>query len=208
MPIKQRGMTLIELLIAATMLASILVVVERSITAANRTAEISAKRVQNMRDMDRAWLLLETDLRNAIGKAHQGSFSGLMPAMRIDPSEERLLMFLRGGQRNPLFLPRTELLRVAYRVEDGTLWRDSWVNPYSEDEEQARPQQLLEGVEEFEVLALPRAPQGRSVAGGPWLDSWPEGDSAAASLPLALEITLRLEGERELKRLISLVSET
>ena len=202
--IKQRGITLIELLIAATILASILVVAERSITTANKSAEVSAKRIQDLRNLDRVWLLLETDLRNAIAISRQGQFDETLPAMTISQGDEYQLMFLRGGLRNPLLLPRTELLRVAYRLEDEVLWRDSWVDPYNPDEDTARPQQLLEGVEEFQVLALPAAPKGRSVAEGPWLDAWPEGSNANAELPLAIEIIVRLANERELKRLITI----
>ncbi|WP_158224617.1 type II secretion system minor pseudopilin GspJ [Agaribacterium haliotis] len=202
---KQRGITLLELLIAAAILASILVVAEQAISTSNKSAEVAAKRVQDLRDLDRVWLLLEADLRNAIAHAQAGgSFQESLPAMKIEQGGEWTLMLLRGGQANPLLLPRSELLRVAYRLEEEVLWRDSWIDPYQIEEEFVRPQQLLEGVEEFEVLALPKAPRGRSVKEGPWLDAWPEGQIPANELPQAVEIILRLKGERELKRLIAL----
>lgn len=204
-PAKQRGITLLELLIAAALLASILVISERSITGAHRAGEISEKRSKALRDIDRLWILLENDLRNSVAFAKEIQFSEPLPAMRIDPGDTYLLSLLRGGQANPLLLPRTEVLRVAYRIEENVLWRDSWVDPYNPQEETARQQQLMDNIEELVITVLPGSPRGRSVEEGPWLERWPEGNAAPDELPLAIEIKLTLPNRGELRRLITLL---
>lgn len=200
-----RGFTLIELLVAAAMLAVILIAAERAISTSQKSAEISAERAQALRDIDRLWIVLENDLRNIVAAPSKVlEYSGVIHTMQVDTTEIYRLAFLRAGQANPLGLARSEVLRVAYRVEDEVLWRDSWIDPYNPDPEIARPQQLLEGVEAFEVMALPRPPVGRSVESGPWLDSWPQENAGQAALPLALEITLRFRDQRELTRFMTL----
>ncbi len=201
----QRGITLLELMIAAAMLAMIMVIAERAITAARGSAEVVERQAQRLRDIDRVWVLIENDLRNSVAQGKVIPFGEAIPAMRIGSTDDYIMMFIRSGQANPLLLPRTEVLRVAYRLDDTVLWRDSWIDPYNTDPELAREQQLLDGVEEFRVLALPGAPQGRSVEEGPWLDSWPQNESALASLPLAVEVVMVLEGRGEIRRIVSLV---
>jgi general secretion pathway protein J len=203
-----KGFTLVELLVAAAMLAFILVAAERAISTAQKTGEISERRAQQVRDLDRVWVLLENDLRNVISAPARSVNAGsnVIEAMKIDATEQYAFRFLRGGQANLLNMPRTELLRIGYRLEDEVLWRDSWIDPYNPDPELARPERLLDGLIAFEVMALPRAPVGRSVESGPWLDAWPSPNSGQAYLPLAVEITLRFRDERELRRLITLAA--
>lgn len=202
------GITLIELLVAMAILAWITVVAQVVIQTAGRSGDISERRSQALKDIDRVWILLETDLRNAVGINHQVPFGEPLPAMRVSQTEEYILSVLRAGQANPLLLPRSEVLRVAYRLEENVLWRDSWIDPFNPVEEFARPQQLLEGVASFEVLVLPSAPLGRSISEGPWLDDWPANGQNAGALPLAVEVTLSLSNRGEdskLRRLITLV---
>lgn len=201
-----RGFTLIEMLVAMAILAWIMVVSSVVVDTAGRSGEISERRSQQLKDIDRLWILLETDLRNSAARNYVPNFDPPIPAMLVSQTEEYVLSFIRTGQANPLLLPRSEVLRVAYRVEDEVLWRDSWIDPFNVDQELARPQKLLTGVERFDVLALPsRSAGGRSVSDGPWLDQWPDGSQASSTLPLALELKITLKKRGELRRFISLV---
>lgn len=204
---KAQGFTLVELLVSAALLAVILIAAERAINVAQRSAEVSSATTKAVRDLDRFLVLLENDMRNLIGSGRQVPEFGPLPAMSLQPTDDYILMFLRGGQINPLLLPRTELLRVGYRLEDQVLWRDSWIDPWLPEEDRARPQQLLTGVEEIEFRALPYPPTARSVEEGPWQESWPVSTSPISSdLPLALELRLKLKQRGEIKRLLPLVS--
>ena len=202
----QRGFTLIELLIAASLLAVILVVAERSISGATRSGELSERRAQSLNELDRLWVLMENDFRNIVAHVKVQQFQEPLPALSIAPTEYYRIMLLRAGQANPLSLPRSEVLRVAYRFEEDTLWRDSWIDPYNPLEETARSQKLLGNIEELTITALPRkAEGGRSVSGGPWLDQWPSTNQFNATLPLAVEVRFTAEGMGEVSRLFGLV---
>ena len=207
--LSQSGFTLLELLVAAAMLAVILVAAERAISVAQRSAEISQARAQSVRDLDRFWVLVERDLRNVTLAAMPphllSNGSAPLASLQISTTETFLLSLLRIGQSNPLALPRSEAVRVAYRLDDGVLWRDSWIDPWRPEQEQARAQQLLTNVEELDVVALPLPPAARSVDGGPWVDEWPQ-QLGANVLPMAVELRLNLKQRDTITRFIRLVN--
>lgn len=202
---KQQGMTLLELMVASALLAVILIMTQQSISTAQRSGEIVEARSQALRDLDRVWILLENDLRNVVAYEKKVQYSDPLPSMQIDGTEDYRLTFLRAGMANPLMLPRTEVMRVGYRLDDETLWRDSWIDPFNPDEEAARQQQLLEGIESLLIEAIPTAKQGgRSVTQGPWLETWPKDKNSGAVLPLAIRVTMELKNRGELVRFFTL----
>lgn len=201
----ESGFTLIELLVASVVLAFIVIISHQSIYTATRTGELAQLRSQNLRQLDRVWVLLEADARNAIAQQQLSSFSQLIPALRIERGDQYPLMLLRGGHANPLLLPRTEVIRVGYRFEEEKVWRDTWINSHNLDEELSRPQLLIDGVEEFSFRALPKAPRGRSVNEGPWFETWPE-QAGADELPLLVEVTLKLKNAEPITRYLSFLS--
>ena len=200
---QQAGFTLLEILVAAALLAVILVATQATVKGATDAGALAERRALALREIDRVWILLENDLRNALAKSHQPQFQETLPALTIDVNDIYALTLIRAGQANPLLLPRTEVQRVAYRLEDGTLYRLSWIDPYDAREDLAREQMLIEGIEELRIAALPAPPAGRSVDQGPWREQWP-GDQGQDSLPLAIEVTLELKTMGEIKRLIRL----
>ena len=202
------GFTLLEMMVAAIMLAMIMIITEQTISQSSRSSDVVAKRSQELNDIERLWILLENDLRNAVPVAKQIPFSEPLPAMKIDKNERYVMSLIRIGQANPMQLPRSEVLRVAYRLEEnGELWRDSWIDPYNPQEELARPQRVMGDVEEFSVEALPNPPQGRSLDDGPWLEIWPN-STRADDLPLALNIKVILKNETELRRFVTLIAQS
>ena len=195
---QQAGLSLLEVLIAAAIMATIATLAFGSLQVADRAREVSEERLTDFQKLDRAWLMLEDDLRNALGYQSRSSFGDAIPALQISYTEDYWLNLLRGGKANPLGVFRTELLRVAYRTdEDDVLWRDSWYDPGNVDPEQARQQKVLEGVNEVEVRVLPDT--ANSVGEDAWSEEWPLAGKDA-TLPLAIRITLDIEGRGELER--------
>lgn len=205
----QSGFTLLEVLIAGAILAIIGVLSYQSLDTAIRSSEVSTEQLESIRELDRVWVLLENDVRNALALKRMDSSLQPLSSMILDVNDLRWLTFYRGGQANPMGLPRTEVLRVAYRLEEGVLWRDSWVDPYAEidDEEYTRSQRLLDGVTEITARALSRESSNRSFDSGNWSEEWPTSQQPQ-SLPLALEITLTVERLGDITRLFALVPGT
>ncbi len=199
---RQTGFSLLEVLIALAIMAIMAVLAFQSLDVADRSSEANEEKLREIERLDRVWVLLENDLRNALGYVNFNSYGDIVPALQADANEIHWLQVFRGGRSNPLYFPRTELTRVGYRIEEEALWRDSWWDPANPDPELAFQQKLLEGVEAVELRMLPVNAQ--SVQDGPWADEWPP-QQTPDQLPLAIEITLILENERELTRLFTLL---
>lgn len=205
-PSKDCGFTLIEVMIAVTIMAMIAIMTGQAFSTAITSSEATQEAIDRISKVDRVWVLLETDLRNAIPAVPEVQGQPLIPAVFVDPSEEYRLTVLRGGYANPLRLPRTEMVRVGYRFQEdeNTLWRDTWVNIADNDERNAKPRKVLEGIEEVVIRALP----GRSnatVSAGPWSDKWPALGIPQDELPGAIEVTLKLEDFGEVRRVYFLL---
>ena len=124
-------------------------------------------------------------------------YGDLMPMLMGDKSaEDTYLSLTRQGKRNPANLPRTEMERVTYRLEEDQLIREQWVvlDIVSEDQILKRP--ILEGVLKFEV---------EFYSEEQWVDSWPQSDignldnsEIRTIKPGAVKITLELDDLGEL----------
>lgn len=200
----QRGFTLIEVLVASVVLSFIVIVAHQAIYTARESGDLAARRSQELRNLDRVWVLLEADFRNILAEAQQTGFQQPLPALRVDDGEDYIVMLLRAGHANPLLLPRSEVIRVGYRLEEEKLWRDTWVDSANPDEDYARPQLLLENVEELSFRILPRAPRGRSISEGPWFERWPE-QANLNELPLMIEISLTTKRRETITRSLTLL---
>ena len=173
-----------------------------AINAAATSSETTRRALERFERIDRAWAILEADLRNAVGRLAPIYNGPPLPAMSAEFNSDYRLTFVRGGRANPLLLPRTELARVGYRLEEDILWRDTWYDPAQIDRDEATPQKLVDGVTEMTVRLL--APSAQSVDTGPWLDEWP-GNQPLMALPVAVEITLSLEDMGEVMRLFEIL---
>jgi len=88
--------------------------------------------------------------------------------------------------------PRSDLQRVAYRLDEGTLKRLTW--PVLDLGPQTTPAEtpLLSDVEEFRVRFFAPA--------GAWLDVWPT-QGISDVLPRGVEVKMTLKGRGEYTRL-------
>ncbi|VUD53575.1 Type II secretion system protein J [Thalassocella blandensis] len=202
-----QGLTLIEVMVAVSILAVIATISYQTLSITIASKDVVEAKLKEMARVDRAWLLLETDLKNNLSyerKQMLGPGSGeLILPLLIERNGDYSMVLLRGGHPNPMNFPRSELIRVGYRLQDETLWRDVWYNLGSVDQDEARQQKIVDGVESFEISVL--SDRANSFSSGPWLDSWTLKDQSNSKMPLALKITIKLEGYEEISRLYSLL---
>lgn len=199
---RQAGISLLEVLVASTIMATIATLSFGALDVSDRSKTISEEKMLDLQQFDRSWVLLENDLRNALSYPGPDLNGDIVYAMQISYGEEYSLIFLRGGRANPLGLPRTELARVGYRVKEGVLWRDLWVDPFNADIDYARQQKVIEGVEDIKIRAL--ASDAKGYKEGPWLEEWPSRSGAPDKLPLAIEVTIETESRGQISRLFML----
>jgi general secretion pathway protein J len=210
---KTAGFTLVEVLIALAITAFIAAIAYSSLSTALQAVESTRATARRSYEVSRAWMIISRDLRQFVARPVRDEFGQLEPAMVGGSAARFPLSFTRGGWHNPNDLPRSNLQRVSYRVEDGALWRDAF--PVLDRAPDTVPQQLrlLEGVEVLELVFLGNLtdaqPAGRGIAleTRDWLANWAAetttGD-AESPPPAALEFRLQLDDLGEMRRIYAL----
>lgn len=199
---RQSGFTLVEVMLALVIMAMIALLSAQAFNTAATGSAATREAMDRIAQIDRTFVLIETDLRNAIPKIVRDSFNKQLPPIFVSGSDDYWMTIMRGGLENPLFLPRSEEVRVGYRYMEEAIWRDTWYNPRQTDQDDARAQKILTDVTHMSVRVLP--PNATSLAAGPWLQDWPPNETAMM-LPLAIEVTLELEDMGEIVRLFSIL---
>ena len=129
--IKSRGMTLLEILVAISIFSLIGLAAYRvlsSITGAERQSSVHSAMLQRWQ---RAMLLIDADLQQPVQRPVRRDDGGEEPALMVNQGDYVLAM-TRGGWLNPMRLPRSHLLRVAYGLGPHPL-RDVKGSPFFGD---------------------------------------------------------------------------
>ncbi len=208
---------------ALAIAAIIAVAAYQAMSAASGGSEATGRVLREINELDRTWQLIAADLRQALPpeagpRGLRFEFAAASLRTSGDNAEQSVLMFSRRGWINPLERLRSDMQRVNYRVSEGVLWRSYLpeLNLAAEDmdfEFQAAQQELLSGVKDIQLRFLSAQTlqsRGRSALDGhgyssDWEPVWPGPDQNEASpLPLAVEITIELEGSGSSARLFEI----
>ena len=152
LPNRQSGFTLMEILVALFIFAVVGLISAQLLGRTVNAYEVLDDRGQRLGQIHRAMLVVERDMlqfRNRPIRMAQGE---PLPALMI--GDEGALSMTRGGWRNPLQRPRSELQRVGYRMQDEKLVRGYWSVLDRRGDEEPISQTLLEGVEKLEFFAI------------------------------------------------------
>ena len=190
-----------------------------ALDGASRGAERTNQVMDEINQLDRAWQLLDSDLRhlllpngaNVVFQAQSLQSSG-------EHAEQLLLVFKRRGWVNFSNQRRSDLQLVSYRLSDGVLWRD-FMPEFNRDitqidmEREAFHQKLLDNVVDVQFRFLHQgliSLNGKSELDGSdysdnWLQQWPDPTLSGGSvMPLAMEVTLDVKGVGPSVRLFAL----
>ena len=199
-PVKMRGFTLLEVLVAVVIFGIISVlayggynqliqqsdIVERS---ASRTRAVQSTVQRMSEDFE---MLEPRPVREPLGET-------LEPALRSGGTRvDTLLDLTRSGWTNPAGLTRPTLQRVAYRLVDNKLERAYW-NALDRTMTTEPTSAVL--IDKVRTASFRFMDQNQT-----WHDQWPplgySGPDSARLRPIAVEITLELEDWGKLVRLV------
>ena len=212
-----RGFTLLEVLVAMALtvvvasiaysgLSSVLDSLDRTRTAMDRTVELN-----------RALRIMSRDIRFSVDRSIRDELGFTEEAMIGGDSFRGMLGLTRSGWLSVGTVPRSELERVYYYLDDGTLYRmrstvldrGYRLDPDNPSVLGDGAQPILTQVERFDVVFLPQA----QVAGlsadlaeghldtSRWVRDWGLTENGTTGLPTALEVRLRLSDLGEIERL-------
>ncbi|ROQ18910.1 type II secretion system minor pseudopilin GspJ [Gallaecimonas pentaromativorans] len=189
---RQRGFTLIEMMVAMAIFALIGVAaysVFNQVSLADRSSQEASKRLA---EVQQAMLTIERDMTQLSSRQVRfpnGDKQSEVLAGKhffLDSEDDGILFTRRGWQNPSAMLPRSEIQLAAYRLEKGELIKQYYFYPDPEVGVEPQRQVLLTGVEELKI---------RYYDGENWQDNW-----AASELPQAIAITLKLKDYGEIVR--------
>ena len=169
-----RGFTLIELLVALAIFAVLSLLAYGGLASVLDGSDLAGARAARLGELQR-------EVRTALDESY------------VDATLE----LTHGGWRNPTGQARSTLQRVGYAIDDGVLVRRVW--PVLDRAPDSLPleQRLLTGTGDFALRFL-------AERGGRWESAWPPAGGAVdnAGLPLAVEVTLEVDGFDRISRLV------
>lgn len=204
MNLRQRGFTLLEVVIAISIFALLGMATYRMLDSVLRVDESTRANEQALRELTRTFAALDRDLTQAAPRAIRDGYGDFRPSLQgelgaVDGTAAVELS--RYGWLNPLGLSRTQLQRVRWRLSGKRLERVYWTVLDQAVDSQPRVQSMLEGVVSLAFRYMNEE--------GEWLEQWPPTSSATTEkvgnvLPLAVELRLEHERYGEITRLYRL----
>ncbi|MEL0660318.1 type II secretion system minor pseudopilin GspJ [Psychromonas arctica] len=194
---KNSGFTLIELLIAIAIFAVLSFAAYQILQGVLRSGEISKEHDQNLVEIQRGMLLIERDFVQMVARASRtGSTDDenlqvLYAGKNTLDSDYQGIEFNRLGWANPLnLLPRSNILRVGYRVQERQLQRLYYLHPDTVSGEEPEQQVILHDIENLTFRFW----------GDDWVSSW----NSSSEIPTGIEITITSKHYGELRRVFIL----
>jgi general secretion pathway protein J len=199
---RQRGFTLIEILIAsaiaAILAAMAFIAMEEALQNRERVRTAQARLVAaqfTMRSLVQDFSqLAPRPVRMQVGEGYAAALTGV-------PGAAAQVTLTRGGWSNPAGIQRSSLQRVRYELREGVLYRDYWMALDASVDPLPVQRALLDGVEGFTLRYMN---DGRE-----WQDNWPPPQSGEENQlrfqrwrPVAVEVTLQLTDWGTITRLI------
>ncbi len=200
---RQRGFTLIELIVAIAVLAVMAGAAYAGWFNVTRIGNSIEKNVAQYDALERTFYWLQEDFEQIVRRDVVDELGGKRKSLEVSQAGEFLIQVTRGGWTNPALLqmpPRSDLQRVAYVLDDQSrLLRRYWYHVDRFDSSQFQERSLLENVSglTFRFLNLT----------GAWHTTWPPEDNVDDDfddLPAAVEATVDVDGVGTISRLFIL----
>ena len=173
-PEKQRGFTLLEVLLAIALFAMLSLLTAQMLTTTIDSNEQTKKHQQRFSAIVRTVNLLDKDIRQRV------------PVTQLQGEKETLMLTTASSNSYPDACCAPDIQRVQWYLQDHTLYRTLW--RYPEDTTPAITQPMLNGVNAFTL----RYYNSKEKA---WMDT------AATPSPGAMEVTLKLADSGTITRL-------
>ena len=161
---EQSGFTLLELVIAMAIFALLGLASWSLFDGVVRVQQGATAHEREFRRLQRAVAVIERDLVHVTE----------LPVVLAQSS----LQLQRSHWRNPLDQPRSERQTLTYRLDNGTLWRES----QGEGEQLMQRQKLLDDVRDLSWRLFDR--------GSGWHTDWPTGPDAKAPIAVELQVSV------------------
>ncbi|MCG9680905.1 type II secretion system minor pseudopilin GspJ [Vibrio sp. Isolate23] len=190
----QSGFTLIEVLVAIAIFASLSVGAYQVLNQVQRSNALSLERSERLKTLQRALVFMDGDFRQMAlrqTRTNGEESNGLLLHWKeyLLDSDAKGIMFTRLGWHNPQQqFPRGEISKVGYRIKDDVLERVWWRYADTPAGQAGITMPLIDKVEKFNV---------KFFDGSDWKKEWDQ----KAMLPQAVAVELELEDYGKIERI-------
>lgn len=180
------GFTLIELVVAVALFAIAATLAYAGLDAVIRAQTGQQEAAADLAELQTVYRLLREDIEQIDDRPVRDQLGDTEAALSTGTGG-LLLALTRAGRPNPAGLPRSDLQRVYYRLDEDGLLRGAMAHLDRTAGTPLRERLLSERVDTFELRFLD--------GNGQWLPTWPplQVSAAEAGLPLVIEVTLTLD---------------
>ena len=178
----QKGFTLIEILVALFIFSVVGMISAQLLGRTLDAYEVLEDRGDRLSQIHRAMFVVQRDMLQYQDRAVRTASGDSFPALMI--GDEGSLEMTRGGWRNPLQRPRSNLQRVAYRLQGENLVRAYWPVLDRLGGEEPLAQTILEEVDDLEFFVIDEQGEEHKI--------WPPGPLAEGSPARVAGLILRI----------------
>jgi general secretion pathway protein J len=196
LPGRHRGFTLLELLIAITIFSIIATFVYAGLDVVLDTKQQTEQHLQRLAKLQLGLHLMQQDIEQAVNRPIRDEYGDKQPALRGGGLSEMLLELTRGGYANPMKLTRSQLQRVAYQLEEKTLYRVSWPTLDRAQDTEPRRQKLFDGIDSLSLKFI----DGDMEQATSWPKESNGNSTTSQALPKGIELVLETETLGTLRR--------
>ena len=189
-----RGFTLLEMLVAISIFGIIGLGANQMLRSVIDTQSRVRVANETVDDISRALTVIHRDVTQVIPRGIRDEYGEPIGPLLVGQGTY-VLELTRTGWNNPLRHQRSEVQRVAYGIEDETLYRYFWLVLDRAEDTEPRSQVLLESIQGFSANVVDLS--------GETTDVWPGLDSDQV-LPRGLEITMNVKSVGEIHRVYAM----
>lgn len=196
---RARGFTLVELLIVLLIFGMLAMLAYGGLDSVMKSRDRTEAELNRLRQLQITFSQMQRDIEQLAARDGHDALGGKLLRLSAGQTSDTglLLQYTRTGWRNPAQQTRSHLQRVAWRLDDGKLFRMTW--PYVDRafDDQATSTQLIDHIREVKLRFL----DNRNA----WHNLWPLPDALAdgktVPQPAAIEITVVMDDWGEIMRL-------
>lgn len=191
---KQHGFTLLEVLISIAIFALLSLTAYQVLKGVIDSGDISKRHSESLTQLQRAMLIIEQDFSQIVARTSRDESNPddnvyvIRAGKTLFESDDQGIEFNRLGWQNPLgLLPRSNILRVRYRLKEGQLQRLYFLYPDIVAGQEPEIQVLLSDIEDLSFRFWNNT----------WLDVWEKN----TQLPKGIEVSFTSKQYAEIRRL-------